>query len=91
MPEANIDACCLIDLLASGDAEAILRFRDRSGRVYFDLERKVLMFGNLPVNMIFAASSREYPCSIIQVPSPSSVANTGDAGVPSDTFSYNRT
>ena len=32
------------------DAEAILRFRDRSGRVYFDLERKVLMFGNLPVN-----------------------------------------
>jgi hypothetical protein len=32
------------------DAEAILRFRDRSGRVYFDLQRKVLMFGNLPVN-----------------------------------------
>ena len=32
------------------DAEAILRFRDRSGRVYFDLQRKVLMFGNMPVN-----------------------------------------
>ena len=32
------------------DAEAILRFRDHSGRVYFDLQRKVLMFGNLPVN-----------------------------------------
>lgn len=32
-----------------GDAEAILRLRDRSGRVYFDLQRKVLMFGNLPV------------------------------------------
>jgi hypothetical protein len=25
MPDAAIDACCLIDLLASGDAEAILR------------------------------------------------------------------
>ncbi|MDQ4075095.1 MAG: hypothetical protein M3220_02475 [Chloroflexota bacterium] len=32
------------------DAEAILRFRDRSGRMYFDLQRKVLMFGNMPVN-----------------------------------------
>lgn len=32
------------------DAEEILRLRDRSGRVYFDLQRKVLMFGNLPVN-----------------------------------------
>jgi len=27
------------------DAEAILRFRDRSGRMYFDLQRKVLIFG----------------------------------------------
>ena len=25
MPDAAIDACCLIDLVASGDAEAILR------------------------------------------------------------------
>ncbi len=25
MPDAAIDACCLIDLLASGEAEAILR------------------------------------------------------------------
>ena len=25
MPDAAIDACCLIDLLASGQAEAILR------------------------------------------------------------------
>jgi hypothetical protein len=25
MPDAAIDACCLIDLLASGNAEAILR------------------------------------------------------------------
>lgn len=32
------------------DAEAILRFRDRSGKMYFDLQRKVLMFGNLPVS-----------------------------------------
>ncbi len=32
------------------DAEEILRLRDRSGKVYFDLQRKVLMFGNLPVN-----------------------------------------
>lgn len=32
------------------DAEEIFRLRDRSGRVYFDLRRKVLMFGNLPVN-----------------------------------------
>lgn len=29
------------------DAEGILRLRDRSGRVYFDLQRKVLMFGNM--------------------------------------------
>ena len=39
------------------DAEAILRFRDRSGRVYFDLQRKVLMFGNLPVNPSGVADS----------------------------------
>ena len=32
------------------DTEEILRLRDRSGRVYFDLQRKVLMFGNLPVS-----------------------------------------
>lgn len=32
------------------DTEGILRLRDRSGRVYFDLQRKVLMFGNMPVN-----------------------------------------
>ena len=32
------------------DAEEIFRLRDRSGRVYFDLQRKVLMFGNLPVD-----------------------------------------
>jgi hypothetical protein len=32
------------------DAEEILRLRDRSGKVYFDLQRKVLMFGNLPVD-----------------------------------------
>ncbi|MDP9411301.1 MAG: hypothetical protein M3R38_09120 [Actinomycetota bacterium] len=32
------------------DAEEIFRLRDRSGRVYFDLQRKVLMFGNLPVS-----------------------------------------
>ncbi len=32
------------------DTEEIFRLRDRSGRVYFDLQRKVLMFGNLPVN-----------------------------------------
>ncbi len=31
------------------DTEEIFRLRDRSGRVYFDLQRKVLMFGNLPV------------------------------------------
>jgi hypothetical protein len=32
------------------DVEAILRFRDRSGRMYFDLQRhKVFMFGNMPV------------------------------------------
>jgi hypothetical protein len=31
------------------DAEAILRFRDRSGRMCFDLQRKILMFGNMPV------------------------------------------
>ena len=39
------------------DAEAILRFRDRSGRVYFDLQRKVLMFGNMPVNPLSFADS----------------------------------
>src|SRR3712207_7855290 len=27
------------------DAEAILRIRDRIGRAYFDLQRKVLIFG----------------------------------------------
>ncbi len=32
------------------DAEEIFRLRDRSGRVYFDLQRKVLMFSNLPVD-----------------------------------------
>ena len=32
------------------DAEEILRLRDRSGRGYFDLQRKVLMFGNLPAS-----------------------------------------
>lgn len=32
------------------DTEGLLRLRDRSGRVYFDLQRKVLMFGNMPVN-----------------------------------------
>jgi hypothetical protein len=32
------------------DTEEILRLRDRSGKVYFDLQRKVLMFGNLPVD-----------------------------------------
>jgi hypothetical protein len=31
------------------DAEAILRLRDRIGRAYFDLNRKVLIFGNIPV------------------------------------------
>jgi hypothetical protein len=31
------------------DAEAILRLRDRIGRAYFDLQRKVLIFGNIPV------------------------------------------
>lgn len=30
------------------DVEEILRLRDRSGNVTFDLQRKVLMFGNLP-------------------------------------------
>ncbi len=30
------------------DAEEIFRMRERSGRVYFDLQRKVLMFGNIP-------------------------------------------
>ncbi len=37
------------------DAEAILRLRDRIGRAYFDLQRKVLMFGNLPANVPSAA------------------------------------
>lgn len=32
------------------DTEEIFRLRNRSGRVYFDLQRKVLMFGNLPVD-----------------------------------------
>jgi hypothetical protein len=32
------------------DADAILRFRDRGGWMYFDLQRKVLMFGNMPVD-----------------------------------------
>ena len=32
------------------DAEEIFRLRDRSGRVYFDLQRKVLVFGNLPTD-----------------------------------------
>jgi hypothetical protein len=32
------------------DTEEILRLPDRSGKVYFDLQRKVLMFSNLPVN-----------------------------------------
>ena len=39
------------------DAEAILRFRDRSGRMYFDLQRKVLMFGNMPVDPSSVAGS----------------------------------
>jgi hypothetical protein len=34
------------------DTEEIFRLRDRSGRVYFDLQRKVLMFGNLPVDAL---------------------------------------
>lgn len=33
------------------DAEAILRMRERSGRAYFDLQRKVLMFGNIPAEV----------------------------------------
>ena len=33
------------------DAEEIFRLRDRSGRVYFDLQRKVLVFGNLPADV----------------------------------------
>ena len=37
------------------DAEAILRLRDRIGRAYFDLQRKVLMVGNLPANVPSAA------------------------------------
>ncbi len=32
------------------DAEEIFRLQDRSGRVYFDLQRKVLMFGNFSVD-----------------------------------------
>ncbi len=32
------------------DAEEIFRLRDRSGRVYFDTQRKVLVFGNLPTD-----------------------------------------
>jgi hypothetical protein len=32
------------------DTEEILRLRDRSGKLYFDLQRRVLMFGNLPIN-----------------------------------------
>jgi hypothetical protein len=31
------------------DTEAILRLRDRIGRAYFDLQRKVLIFGNVAV------------------------------------------
>jgi len=36
--------------LTVDDIEEILRLRDRSEKVNFDLQRKVLMFGNLLVN-----------------------------------------
>lgn len=30
------------------DLEEVLRLRDRTGNMFFDTERKVLMFGNIP-------------------------------------------
>jgi hypothetical protein len=37
------------------DTEAILRLWNQGGNVHFDLQRKVLMFGNLPANVPSAA------------------------------------
>jgi hypothetical protein len=34
--------------LTVDDIEEVLRLRDRTGNMFFDTERKVLMFGNLP-------------------------------------------
>lgn len=33
------------------DTEAILRLWNQGGSVHFDLQRKVLMFGNIPANV----------------------------------------
>jgi hypothetical protein len=37
------------------DTEAVLRLWNQGGNVHFDLQRKVLMFGNLPANVPSAA------------------------------------